>query len=199
MAYPTDTVFGLGCDPFNRRALNRLYELKGRPSEKGVLVLVPSTAIAASLVTALPPSASVLMNRFWPGPVTLVLPAAKSLPLELTGAAGTVGLRQPLNPFLQAWMEVLGGPVVSTSANRSGEPIPADLAGLRGSFETRVDLFLEAGEPQPTLPSTVVDLSSKPFRVLRPGTLADEVAKVLESAERLSFPAPPSRGEGDRS
>lgn len=169
--YPTDTIYGLGCDPRNATALRRLFRIKGRPEERGVLVLAPDLGSAFSLISGLHPEAREILDRYWPGPLTGIFPAAEDLPGELTGGTRTIGVRVPSLPLLRLWMEELGGPLVSTSANRSGEPVPTDLAKLRELFESVVDLFLEAGEPASTTPSTVVDFTTRPFRVVRQGEL----------------------------
>jgi L-threonylcarbamoyladenylate synthase len=177
--YPTDTVYGLGCDPFNREAMKRLFRIKGRPEKRGVLVLVPGIEAVEQLAAGIPPSAREILQRFWPGPLTVILPAAPHLPPELTGTARTIGVRHPDQPFLQAWMDCLGGPIVSTSANRSGDPDPPDLESLRRLFESKVDLFLESGRPASRLPSTVIDLTVTPFELLREGDLTSAVRRFL--------------------
>ncbi len=179
VCYPADTVYGLGCDPLCREALQRIFRIKGRPEDRGVLVLVPDLETVCRLAAEIPAEAASLMERCWPGPLTLILKARPGLPAELTGAGSTIGVRRPSNAFLEAWMVELGGPLVSTSANRSGEATPSDPLQLRRLFEASVDLFLESVHPLPGIPSTVVDFSRRPFRVVREGVLAAEVAEVV--------------------
>lgn len=183
MCYPADTIYGLGCDPLNRHALQRIFTIKGRPESRGFLVLVPDMAAVRSLAAEIPPEAMALVERFWPGPLTLILSARPDLPPELTGDGSTIGVRQPLNAFLEAWMRELQGPIVSTSANRSGEPTPTEPAELRRLFGNVVDLFLESVEPLQGIPSTVVDLSRRPFRMVREGVLAEPVEAFLRAQE----------------
>ncbi len=183
MCYPADTIYGLGCDPLNRHALQRIFAIKGRPESRGVLVLVPDMAAASRLAKEIPAEAAGLMEQFWPGPLTIVMKARPDLPAELTGDGSTIGVRQPLNAFLEAWMRELQGPIVSTSANRSGEPTSADPAELRRLFESVVDLFLESTVPVQGIPSTVVDVSRRPFRIVREGVLAERIEAFLRTQE----------------
>ena len=180
LLYPTDTIYGLGCDPFLPSALGRIFELKERPVEKGVLLLVGSPAEAVSLAGRLPSTFARLSARFWPGPVTFLLPAAPGVSELVVGERGLVGVRCPSHVFLNRLLDELARPLVSTSANISGEPQPPSIADLRRLFERKVDLFLDAGELPTRLPSSVVDLSVDPPRLVRRGALAAEIEQVLK-------------------
>lgn len=179
--YPSDTVYGLGCDPFNEKALRRLFEIKGRPEEKGVLLLIPDSSWISRLCVNMPEVFDELAKSFWPGPATMLFEARPSvLPGLVVGEAGKVGLRCPDLDYLLRWMEAIPGPLVSTSANRSQEPPPESLLILRDLFEDQVDLFLEAGDiNQNVQPSTVVDLTTTPPVLVRRGRLSDEVEIFL--------------------
>jgi L-threonylcarbamoyladenylate synthase len=187
--YPADTIYGLGCDPFNPEAVSRLMALKGRDEGKGCLVLIPNNHWLDRLAAEVPTTGRALCDRFWPGPLTVVTRALPTLPPGIRSRGGTVGLRRPRNPFLEAWLDLLGSPLVSTSANRSGEPYTGDPTVLRSLFEPGVDLFLDAGELPERPPSTVVDLTTSPFRLLRAGEQADAVRAELD---RLSAESPES-------
>lgn len=185
--YPTDTIYGLGCDPFNRAALDRIFEIKGRPGEKSVLVLIPGPEWVKRLARNVPSLLDPLLDRFWPGPLTVLLPAAEGLPPGIAGPEGKVGLRQPGVPFLLEWMKVIPGPLVSTSANRSGEPSPASVERLRELFHDQVDLFLEAGSLNQGSPSTILDLCVSPPRIVREGALAGELRRWLEEGSEAGL------------
>jgi len=178
--YPSDTIYGLGCDPFDDEALKRLYRLKGRNEGKGVLLLVPNREWVRRLVADVPLVADRLMDSLWPGPLTLLLPASRQVPSGLCGKEGKIGVRCPDSKFLQEWMNSLCGPVVSTSANLSGQGVPNNLEALRDLFLNRVDLFLEAGELAGYPPSTVLDLVGRP-KVVRRGARVKQVTEILDS------------------
>jgi L-threonylcarbamoyladenylate synthase len=177
--YPTDTLYGLGCDPFNEEALQRLFAIKGRSQKKGVLLIVPNSSYSEVVSDHIPDVFYEMVEAFWPGPVTLLLEGNSSCSRLLLGEEGKVGLRHPDLTFLQLWMEAIPGPIVSTSANRSGEP-SASLEDLKQLFDQQVDLILEGtGMEQPGEPSTVVDLTMDPARVVRAGRWASRVEEFL--------------------
>ena len=183
--YPTDTVYGLGCDPFNEAALERLLHLKGRDRTKGFLVLIPEISFVQGLCLEESAAALELMKTLWPGPVTFLLRAASRVPAQLRGASGKLGVRCPEMPFLRQWLATLGGPLVSTSANRSGRPAPASFAGLKALFELDVDLVIEGGEVDPLAPpSSVVDLTLRPPVLVRAGRGQEKVIRCLEDLIR---------------
>ena len=177
--YPTDTLYGLGCDPFNEEALRRLFAIKGRSETKGVLLLVQDYSYANAVSDHIPDLFYDLVETFWPGPVTLLLEGNSSCSRLILGKDGKVGLRHPDLAFLQLWMEAIPGPIVSTSANVSGQPLAA-LEGLKQLFDHQVDLILEGRErEQPSQPSTVVDLTMDPPRIVRAGRWASRVEEFL--------------------
>lgn len=178
--YPTDTLYGLGCDPFQPEALQRLLDLKGRPEQKGLLVLVPGLKWVEPLVAEIPPWFGPLAEELWPGPVTFLFRGGLKLPKPIGGEEGKVGIRLPGVRFLDDWMQAIPGPLVSTSANRSGEPPLRSLAELESLFKNRVDLFLEAGEPKNLQPSSVVDLTFDPPVLAREGREADNIRERLK-------------------
>jgi L-threonylcarbamoyladenylate synthase len=178
--YPADTIYGLGCDALNGEAIRRLVDAKGRSEEKGLLVLVPSLAEVYPLVEAVPELALRLLDQCWPGPLTVLLRPSARLPELLTGSEGKIGIRCPRGPFLQTWLTQLGRPLVSTSANRSGDPYCGDVARLRELFDGKVDLFMECGELPRRPPSTVVDLTTSLFQVVRKGAQGIQIVNMLK-------------------
>jgi len=177
--YPTDTVYGLGCSGLKADALARLFELKQRPPDRGVLLLIPELDWVERCARSVPADFFPLAEALWPGPVTFLLPASPRLPDLISGGAGKVGLRQPELPYLRSWLEAIGEPLVSTSANISGKPKPQSVEELTTLFWGRVDLFVEAAEIGEAQESTVVDLCNEPAQIVREGQLAEKVRSLL--------------------
>ncbi|MDA2937641.1 L-threonylcarbamoyladenylate synthase [Acidobacteria bacterium AH-259-A15] len=183
--HPSDTIYGLGCDPFNERALQQLFAMKGRSEHKGVLLLLADLSWIKSISANIPEVFYELTEAFWPGPVTFLLEGGSELSPLIRGEDDKVGLRWPDGPFLQLWMKAIPGPVVSTSANRSGQPPPEMVQDLKRLFYHQVDLFLESGEiNREGQPSTVVDLTTNPARIVREGQGAEQVRRFLKQAGR---------------
>ncbi|MCI5148058.1 MAG: threonylcarbamoyl-AMP synthase [Candidatus Electrothrix sp. MAN1_4] len=145
IAFPTETYYGLGVDPFNVEALERLFAVKQRQPDKPVLVLVAEQAQVTDLVAEVPAVLYKLMTAFWPGPLTLVFPGNPGLPSLLTGGTGTVGIRQSSHPLASRLLRAFGGPITATSANRSGAPPATTAAEVQKSLGTEVDLVLDGG------------------------------------------------------
>ncbi len=172
VAFPTETFYGLGADARSPDAVRRVFEVKGRPESKPVLVLVDSVAMAESLARAVPSRARTLMIRHWPGPLTIVFAAGETLPSRLTAGTGTVGMRMPGHPIAMALVRALGGPVTAPSANPSGEPPPTTAEEVLHAFEAKIELVLDGGRTAGGPPSTVVDATVDPPRLLRAGAIA---------------------------
>ncbi len=179
IVYPTDTIYGLGCAPDRPVALERVISIKQRAGKKGVLLLVPGLESARPLCSTVPPSFDQLAPKFWPGPVTFLLPAHTELSRLISGDRGLVGLRDPDSPYLHLVMELIPGPLVSTSANVSGELPSGRVAELRKQLEDQVDLFVDGGDVGGAVPSTVVDLSVTPPRVVRAGALGKKIEEAI--------------------
>ncbi len=177
--YPTDTVYGLGCSGLRADTLARLFELKQRPPERGVLLLIPELAWVERCARSVPAEFFPLAEALWPGPVTFLLPASPQLPALIAGDQAKVGLRQPELPYLRSWIEAIGAPLVSSSANISGQPLPRSIEELATLFGDRVDLFLEVAEMAEAKASTVVDLCTEPAQIVREGQLAEKVRSLL--------------------
>ena len=172
LALPTETFYALAVNPFDPAALGRLFTLKARPPEKPVLVLIAGPEMLSQVAQAAPAAASGLMARFLPGPLTLILPALDHLPRLLTGGTGTIGVRQPRQPLVCRLMADLRMPVTGTSANRSGQRSLTAAAEVARKFGDGVDLILEAGPCPGGLPSTIVDVTGVPPRLVRAGAIA---------------------------
>jgi len=170
IAMPTDSFYGLGACVFNEKAVHRVCAIKGRRAEKPILVLIADRAQLDALVSCVPPAAAVLMDRFWPGPLTIVLPASPCLPAALTAGTGTVGVRLPALSLLVKLLHVTG-PLTGTSANRSGAPPARSAREVEQSMGEDVELILDGGPASATMPSTVVEATDT-VRVVREGPIS---------------------------
>ncbi len=187
IAAPTDTVYGLVCRVDDPQAIRRLYAVKERPAEKALPVLLAGEEQLPQVVAELPPLARALMARFWPGPLTLVLPARPGLPAVLTGGGATVAVRVPDHPFLRA-LARRAGPLASSSANRSGEPPARTAQEVLAQLAGRIPLVVDGGEAPGGVASTVVDVTGPTPRILREGPVAEQVRALLPQERRESIP-----------
>lgn len=170
IAFPTETFYGLGAHPFDARAVQRIFDLKGRGlRDAPILVLIRSRADLESLAVEITPAAERLMEACWPGPLTLVFRASEKVPPVLTAGTGTIGVRLPAHPDVQRLLEAVGGPLTGTSANPSGRPPAATAAEVERVLGDGVDAILNGGATPGGLPSTVVDTTVTPPRLIREG------------------------------
>ena len=170
VAFPTETVYGLGADASDARAVQCVFDTKQRPPTNPMSIHVCDEAMARGVCADWPDAAEKLARAFWPGPLTLVLPVAEGVPAIVTAGGPTVGVRCPDHPITLALIAAFG-PIVGTSANRSGEPSPTDAERVRAAFP---DLFvLDGGPTREGADSTVLSLVGEP-RILRPGPISAE-------------------------
>ncbi len=180
IAFPTETFYGLGVDPFNVQAVQRLYALKGRsPQTSPILVLIRSRHELLALVSEITPAAERLMQACWPGPLTLVFRAAEAVPSVLTAGTGTIGVRLSAYPVVQRVLDVIGGPLTGTSANRTGQPPATTAAEVEHAFGADVDLIVNGGPTPGGLPSTVVDTTVSPPRLIREGYVSKAALRAV--------------------
>lgn len=180
VAFPTETVYGLGANALDAKAVRRIFKVKGRPPRNPLIVHVASVRQVESLVSRLPGEAKRLMRRFWPGPLTIVLPKSPRVPKVTTAGLTTVAIRMPNHPLARKLLRRAGVPVAAPSANRSGRPSPTTAQHVIDDLGDRVDLVLEGGPTKYGLESTVVDLSRRPPVLLRPGAItAEQLSRVL--------------------
>ncbi|MBI3176844.1 MAG: threonylcarbamoyl-AMP synthase [Chloroflexi bacterium] len=172
IAFPTDTVYGLAAMAFDAQAVQRLYIIKGRTTDKSIPVLVGQLTDLAKVAASLPQAAEKLARAFWPGALTLVVPKHSALPKEVA-SGNTVGARMPDHPSICALMR-LTGPLAVTSANRSGSPNPLTAEDVMAQLDGYVDLLLLGGACPGGQPSTVVDCTANPPAILRHGPVTDE-------------------------
>ena len=172
IAFPTETFYALGATPFDASAVGRIFELKGRsPTSSPILVLIRHRADLENLVSDITTSAELLMNACWPGPLTLVFRASSKIPLLLTAGTATIGVRFSASVPLQQVLTAVEGPLTGTSANRSGAPSAATAQEVEAALGPRLDLILDGGRTAGGLPSTVVDTTVAPPRLIREGVL----------------------------
>ena len=180
VAFPTETVYGLGADATDPAAVARIFEAKGRPATNPLIVHADGPGMARACVSAWPDRADRLARRFWPGPLTLILPRSASIPDAVTAGRETVAVRVPDHPVARGLIERVGRPLAAPSANRSTGLSPTRAEHVRKDLAGRVDLILDAGLTDFGLESTVLDLAADPPRLLRPGVLsAEELGDVL--------------------
>jgi L-threonylcarbamoyladenylate synthase len=187
VAFPTETVYGLGANALNPAAVERIFAAKGRPANNPLIVHVPNAAGARSVAACWPEEAERLAQRFWPGPLTLVLPKAPAVPDAVTAGGPTVAVRVPAHPVALALLQAAGVPVAAPSANRSNRLSPTRAEHVLRDLDGRIEMMLDAGPTSGGIESTVVDLTARPARLLRPGlvTLA-ELEEVIGSVERAA-------------
>ncbi len=176
IALPTETYYGLAVRPTDEAALRRLIDVKGRPPDKPILVLIGARDQLPPLVESIPPAAALLMDLFWPGPLTIVFPAAPGLSPLLTAGTGTIGVRWSPLPALQGLLAQTG-PLTGTSANRSSEPPPDNADAVQQVLGALLDLILDGGPTPGGLASTVIDACERPH-VLRAGVLSTDQIRV---------------------
>jgi L-threonylcarbamoyladenylate synthase len=182
--YPTETFYGLAADPFSPVAMERLFSLKGREAAKTVALIAPDAASAFALASVVPASARRLADRFWPGPLTLVLPARGGLHHSLIGPNGGVGVRVSPHPIASALAGAFGHPITATSANLSGQLPATTLTAGRASFGDLVTVYLDGGELTATSPSTVIACDRSGWRMIREGAISeDQITAVLSASE----------------
>jgi len=185
VAFPTETVYGLGAHALDPQAVAGIYAAKGRPATNPVIVHAADLASARALVSAWPDAAQRLAERFWPGPLTLVLPRGSDIPDVVTAGGPTVAVRVPQHPVALALLRMARIPVAAPSANRSNRLSPTCADHVWRDLAGRLDILLDGGPCSGGLESTVVDLASDPPRILRPGLLTpSQLASVLDGPVR---------------
>jgi tRNA threonylcarbamoyl adenosine modification protein (Sua5/YciO/YrdC/YwlC family) len=179
---PTDTFYGLSVDPFNLSAIEGVFRAKGRPETKALPILVNSQEQALTLVREVPDSFLELANKFWPGPLTLVVEATHRLPLKVTGNTGRVALRWANSNVVTQLISAAGGPITGTSANLSGYPSCSNAGQIVEQLGNRLPLILDAGDTRGVVASTIVRLDGNEWRVVREGAIPDEeIYKTLHN------------------
>jgi L-threonylcarbamoyladenylate synthase len=193
VAFPTETVYGLGADAFNPEAVQRIFVAKGRPSDNPLIVHIHDLAQVDDLAAAVPETASTLLEYFVPGPLTLILPKRPTVPDVVTGGLDTVGIRMPRHPVAQAFLKACACPVAAPSANRSGRPSPTTWEAVRADLDGRIPCILKGDRTPVGLESTVVDCTEDLPLVLRAGAITLEDLRSVWPSVRMSSEAHTAR------
>jgi L-threonylcarbamoyladenylate synthase len=178
VAVPTDTLYGLAADPFNRAAIARVFDVKGRDATRAVPLIAADVAQVEAHIGRLTAIARRLAERFWPGPLTLVVAAPRALPREVTAGLGTVAVRVPANEIARAICAGCDRPITATSANVSGDAATADPDVVERTLGDRLDMLLDAGPTPGGDPSTIVDATQSEPRLIRGGAIAWEAIQA---------------------
>lgn len=179
VAFPTETVYGLGADALNEKASHKIYEAKGRPSDNPLIVHIASVESLHEITSKAPDKALKLADRFWPGPLTMIFEKNGRVPLGTTGGLNTVAVRMPSNPISLRLIEASGRFVAAPSANTSGRPSPTTAEHVIEDLSGKIDMILDGGMVNIGVESTIVDMTVNPAMILRPGAITKE---MLEEA-----------------
>lgn len=179
VAFPTETVYGLGGDALNPDSSRKIYAAKGRPSDNPLIVHIADWEALARIASEIPDVAVKLADAFWPGPLTMILRKSDAVPPATTGGLDTVAVRMPSHPVAQALIREAGGYVAAPSANTSGKPSPTLAAHVAEDMNGRIDMIIDGGAVGIGLESTIVDLTVVPPRILRPGYVTEEMLRQV--------------------
>jgi L-threonylcarbamoyladenylate synthase len=174
LAFRTDTFYGLGADPFNPHALQKIYAHKGREEGKPLLVIISDAEVAERLIESQSKLFDAFARRHWPGPITLVGTSREGVPRELTAGTGTIGVRLPDDEGVRNFVRAVGGALTATSANPAGQAAARTAREVANYFPKGLDLIIDSGPARGGLPSTVLDVSGPTARLIREGALMKE-------------------------
>ena len=174
VAVPTDTVYGLAGNALNADAVAKIYDVKGRPSVKPIILLVPGLDVAGTVCASIPETARMLATKFWPGALSIILPRQDTVPDIVTAGGGTVGVRCPNHPKTLELMRLVGLPLAVPSANLSEMPAAKTAGEVLEYFDGKIECVIDGGACELGFESTIVDLTVEPFRVVRQGALPEE-------------------------
>jgi len=184
VAFPTETVYGLGGDGLNKESSKKIYAAKGRPSDNPLIIHIADMEALPFIVKEVTPQAKRIAEVFWPGPLTMILPKSDKVPKETTGGLDTVAVRMPSHKVARKLIEYAGGYVAAPSANASGKPSPTLAKYVVEDMDGRIDMIIDGGEVGIGLESTIIDLTVEPPQILRPGFITEEMlAQVLGSVD----------------
>jgi L-threonylcarbamoyladenylate synthase len=185
VVFPTETFYGIAADPFSMTALEKLFAVKGRDPQKPVALIGADAPMAFSIAAEVSSLAKILAEAFWPGPLTIVMPARAGFPEQLIGPDGGVGVRVSSHPIAHALSAGLGQPITASSANRSGEAPATTVQAAREALGGKVKVFLDGGTLHASAPSTVISCEAKGYRIIRAGAIgADQIDAALSRGSR---------------
>lgn len=183
VVFPTETVYGLAANALDPKAIKKIFKVKGRPENKPLIILIAKLEDLPLVAEDIPKEAYTLAEKFWPGPLTLVLKTSDIIPEEITAGGGTVAVRFSSHPVALALTAELGSPITASSANLSSKPSHKTVDGILKDFKNskEIELILDAGETPIGKPSTILDLTKHPPIILREGSITKEqIAKVIK-------------------
>ena len=199
VAFPTETVYGLGANALDADAVGRIFEAKGRPGDNPLIVHISDPGQLPPLINAEPsPMARALMDAYWPGPMTLIFPKSELVPMAVTAGLSTVAIRFPAHPDARALIDTAQRPIAAPSANRSGRPSPTTAQHVLEDMAGRVPLILDGGPCAVGLESTVIDVTGDTPRVLRPGGVTPEMIAAVCGAAQVDDAVMRPLREGER-
>ena len=179
VAFPTETVYGLGANGLDASAASRIYAAKSRPSDNPLILHIAERDQLAQIVSFVSPAAEAFMDAFWPGPLTLIFPKSARVPYETTGGLETVAVRMPSHPAAACLLKTVRLPIAAPSANRSGRPSPTSAAHVEEDMNGRIDMIIDGGEVGIGVESTIVDLTGERPVLLRPGFITPEMLEKV--------------------
>ncbi|RPI03903.1 MAG: threonylcarbamoyl-AMP synthase [Calditrichaeota bacterium] len=192
IGYPTETIYGIGCNAFDVKAVERIYQLKNRDRSKAMIIIAGDMVQVHELVQVIPEAAEKLIENFWPGPLTLILQASSRFEDFPFSKSRTIAVRIPDCSICLELLKETGFPIVSTSANRSNEPAATTAEEVKEAFGDQLDLIINGGATPDNLPSTLVDFTRTPARIVREGAISSlEIYTVLDFDEPHSVSNPP--------
>lgn len=179
VAFPTETVYGLGADALNEDAARKIYEAKGRPSDNPLIVHITNMEALEHIVRQIPETARAVAKKYWPGPLTMIFEKSDAVPLGTTGGLDTVAVRMPDHPVAQALIDAGGGYIAAPSANTSGRPSPTTADHVAVDLSGRIDMIVDGGPVEIGVESTILDMTVDPPMILRPGAVTKEMLENL--------------------
>lgn len=181
IAYPTETIYGLGADVFNRKAVKKIYDLKSRDFCLPISLLVSDLKMLKEVVSEIPDNVLAIIRKFWPGALTICLPASCSIPKGLVTTTGKVGIRMSSHPIASAIVARFGRPITTTSANLTDFPPSLSVKHVQKYFGAKIPCIVDGGECEPSRGSTVIDVAEETMRIIRDGAVpAEEVIKCFQ-------------------
>lgn len=179
VAFPTETVYGLGADALNPEASKKIYAAKGRPSDNPLIVHISNMKALEKITSEIPQKAKKMAEQFWPGPLTMIFPKSEQVPLETTGGLETVAVRMPNHPIALALIDAGGGYIAAPSANTSGKPSPTKAEHVALDMDGKIPMILDGGAVGIGIESTIVDFSTDIPMILRPGYITPEMIREV--------------------
>lgn len=179
VAFPTETVYGLGADGLNQEASKKIYEAKGRPSDNPLIIHISNMKDLEKIVEEIPKAARIVAESYWPGPLTMIFKKADCVPYGTTGGLDTVAVRMPSDEVARALIDAGGGYIAAPSANTSGRPSPTTAAHVKEDLEGKIDMILDGGAVDIGVESSILDVTVDPPMILRPGAITKEMLEGL--------------------